>query len=136
MRHQALGMFWDGLLHADTHGEFATLVDQTADTDSIPARAGGILLGQVVNKQFIDQLVDGLVNSLESVFWVEMRERLINGTTCQFQGFGTFKRFVSTISFIPARLWENPALLRSSRTRSCRSMPTLRALNGCITTQW
>jgi hypothetical protein len=112
MRHQALGLFWEGLLRSEARERFASLIETTSEKASIPARAGALLLEQASNKQFVDQLAIDLVESLGSVFWVEMSEYLITDTTCRFNAFGAFKRFASTVSFIPEWLWEAPALPR------------------------
>jgi hypothetical protein len=110
MRHQALGLFWEGLLRSEARERFASLIETTSEKTSIPARAGDLLLEQANNKQFVDQLAIDLVESLGSVFWVEMSEYLIGGTTCRFNAFGAFKRFADKVSFIPGWLWEAPAL--------------------------
>jgi hypothetical protein len=110
MRHQALGLFWEGLLRSEARERFASLIETTSEKTSIPARAGGLLLEQANNKQFVDQLAIDLVESLGSVFWVEMSEYLIAGTTCRFNAFGAFKRFAHKVSFIPEWLWEAAAL--------------------------
>jgi len=110
MRHQALGLFWEGLLRSEARERFASLIETTSEKTSIPARAGDLLLEQANNKQFVDQLAIDLVESLGSVFWVEMSEYLIAGTTCRFNAFGAFKRFANKVSFIPEWLWEAPAL--------------------------
>jgi hypothetical protein len=50
------------------------------------------------------------MDSLSAIFWVELSEHLIRETTCTFKAFGEFKRFASTLSFIPELLWQKEVL--------------------------
>jgi len=105
MKKQAAGLLAEGLLHSSARENFEILLETTSESPSesplVLERAGALLLEQRRNSEFVARLASGLMETLVSLFWSETSEQLIVDTNCKFTAFGEFKRYASTLSFVP-----------------------------------
>lgn len=102
LKNRAVGLLCADLLAADRG--FEALLRISNDKKDLLARGGPLLLEQVADPQYVALLARDLVESLQSILWVELLQHITSKTRCKFMNFGTFYRWKRTISFDSAIL--------------------------------